>query len=157
MGRCREQHRCNAQSAYIKFRRCGHAGRYRFFSYLTSGFPLLARLVRVFQRTLIRTLALSLAALLLFAMLGSLPAIVRVIRMRRLERLLGWAYWRCCTRWTIESVTRSQHKIAELVPLYPNATEPHTRRRGSIRPRYSPHSVLGLAAPVAIERRKKKA
>ena len=39
------------------------------------------------------TLALSLATLLLVAVIGSLPAIVRVIRMRRLERLLGGAYW----------------------------------------------------------------
>jgi hypothetical protein len=39
------------------------------------------------------TLALSLATLLLVAILGGLPAIIRVIRMRRTERLLGWTYW----------------------------------------------------------------
>jgi hypothetical protein len=46
--------------------------------------------------------------------------------------------------------------MAEVVPLRPNSTESRTRRRGSIRGRYSPHSVLGLPAPVAMERRKKK-
>jgi hypothetical protein len=50
----------------------------------------------------------------------------------------------------------SHRKMAEVVPLRPNSTEPRTRRRGSIRGRYSPRAVLGLAAPVVIERRKKK-
>ncbi|MGZ5177904.1 MAG: hypothetical protein ACXWCS_25840 [Burkholderiales bacterium] len=44
--------------------------------------------------------------------------------------------------------------MAEVLPRRPS--EPHTRRRGSIRGKYSPHSVLGVPAPVAIERRKKK-
>jgi hypothetical protein len=39
------------------------------------------------------TLGFSLGALLLIAVVGSLPAFLRVFRMRRAERLLGWAYW----------------------------------------------------------------
>ena len=29
------------------------------------------------------------------AMVGSLPAVLRVLRLRRAERLLGWAHWPC--------------------------------------------------------------
>jgi hypothetical protein len=46
--------------------------------------------------------------------------------------------------------------MAEVVQLRQSPTEPHTRRRGSIRGSYSPCSVLGLPPPVAIERRKNK-
>jgi hypothetical protein len=40
-----------------------------------------------------RTLLLCLATIFAVATVGSLPAFLRVIRMRRTERLLGWAYW----------------------------------------------------------------
>lgn len=43
--------------------------------------------------------------------------------------------------------------MAEVLPL---RTEPHTRRRGSIRGCYSTRSALGLPAPVFIDRRKSK-
>ena len=46
--------------------------------------------------------------------------------------------------------------MAEVLPRRPNSTEPHTRRRGSIRGRYPPCSVLGLPAPVVIERRRNR-
>jgi hypothetical protein len=39
------------------------------------------------------TLYLCLASVFAIALVGSLPAFVRVIGMRRAERLLGWAYW----------------------------------------------------------------
>jgi hypothetical protein len=38
-------------------------------------------------------LAVTLATLLIIALLGCLPAIMRVVSIRRLERLLGNAYW----------------------------------------------------------------
>jgi hypothetical protein len=40
-----------------------------------------------------RTLGLCLATIFAVAIVGCLPAFLRVIRMRRAERLLGWAYW----------------------------------------------------------------
>jgi hypothetical protein len=40
-----------------------------------------------------RTLGLCLATIFAVAIVGSLPAFLRVIRMRRAERILGWAYW----------------------------------------------------------------
>ena len=39
------------------------------------------------------TLELCLATILAVAMVGSQPPFLGVIRMRRAERLLGWAYW----------------------------------------------------------------
>jgi hypothetical protein len=39
------------------------------------------------------TLGLCLATLLLVAVALSISPVLRVIRMRRIERLLGWAYW----------------------------------------------------------------
>ncbi|MGZ5177905.1 MAG: hypothetical protein ACXWCS_25835 [Burkholderiales bacterium] len=39
------------------------------------------------------TLGFCLATILAVAMVGCLPAFLRVFRMRRNERRLGWIYW----------------------------------------------------------------
>jgi hypothetical protein len=41
----------------------------------------------------VRTLYLCLATILAVAIIGSLPAFIRVIRMRRFERMLGSLHW----------------------------------------------------------------
>ena len=73
------------------------------------------------------TLGLCLATILDVAIVGSLPAFLRVFRIRRNQQILGWIYWPLLHALDERSGdSTSLPKMAEVVPLRPDTIEPHT-------------------------------
>jgi hypothetical protein len=74
------------------------------------------------------TLRLCLATIFAIAMVGALPGVVRVLRMRRAERLLGWRIGRSCTRWMVKgAATGSRDAMTDVIPLHPGTTHTATQ------------------------------